>query len=69
MFSEATATDPECCCQCCWKLNLITAVLKSLHWLPESERIDFKILILVYKALNGSWTKIHPGFVFSIFCI
>ena len=27
--------------------------LKSLHWLKVSERIEFKILILVYKCLNG----------------
>ena len=31
----------------------ITPVLKSLHWLPVSARIDFKILLLVYKALHG----------------
>ena len=26
---------------------------KSLHWLPVCQRIYFKILLLVYKALNG----------------
>ncbi len=31
----------------------ITPVLKSLHWLPVRTRIDFKILLLVYKALHG----------------
>ena len=31
----------------------ITPVLKSLHWLPVHFRIDFKILLLVYKCLNG----------------
>ena len=31
----------------------ITPVLISLHWLPVSFRIDFKILLLVYKALHG----------------
>ena len=31
----------------------ITPVLKSLHWLPVSYRIDFKVLLLVYKSLNG----------------
>ncbi|XP_059207040.1 uncharacterized protein LOC131986205 [Centropristis striata] len=35
------------------KLDHITPVLKSLHWLPVSQRIYFKILLLVYKALNG----------------
>ena len=31
----------------------ITPVLKTLHWLPVDVRIDFKVLLLVYKALNG----------------
>ena len=31
----------------------ITPVLAALHWLPVSFRIDFKILLLVFKALNG----------------
>ena len=25
----------------------------SLHWLPVYQRKDFKVLLLVYKALNG----------------
>ena len=29
----------------------IKPVLKSLHWLPVSYRIDFKVLLLVYKSL------------------
>lgn len=31
----------------------ITPVLKSLHWLPVEQRIKFKTLILVYKAVNN----------------
>ena len=31
----------------------ITPVLKSLHWLPVRFRIDFKVLLVVYKCLNG----------------
>ena len=31
----------------------ITPVLCELHWLPIQYRIIFKILLLVYKALNG----------------
>jgi hypothetical protein len=31
----------------------ITPVLASLHWLPVVFRIDFKIPLLVFKALNG----------------
>ena len=35
------------------KWEHITPVLKSLHWLPVSYRIDFKIILLVFKALHG----------------
>lgn len=31
----------------------ITPFLRSLHWLPVKTRIDFKIMLHVYKALNG----------------
>src|SRR4029434_3271934 len=30
----------------------ISPVLAALHWLPVIFRIDFKVLLLVYKALN-----------------
>ena len=36
------------------KVDHITPVLRSLHWLPVCQRTDFKI---VYKALNGSGPK------------
>ena len=32
----------------------ITPVLCELHWLPIQYRITFKILLLVYKSLNGT---------------
>ena len=35
------------------KYDHITPVLQSLHWLLVQSRIIFKILLLVYKALNG----------------
>ena len=35
------------------KFEHITPILKSLHWLPVQHRISFKILLMVYKALNG----------------
>ena len=35
------------------KYDHITDVLIKLHWLPIQARIDFKLLILTYKALNG----------------
>lgn len=31
----------------------ITPIMKDLHWLPVKQRIEFKVLILTYKALNG----------------
>ncbi len=31
----------------------ITPILASLHWLPVSFRIQLKILLIVFKALNG----------------
>ena len=31
----------------------ITPVLKELHWLPVDSRIEYKILLCAYKALNG----------------
>ena len=39
----------------------ITPVLASLHWLPVVFRIDFKILLLVYKALNG----LAPSYLYN----
>lgn len=33
--------------------NHITPVLDSLHWLPVRFRVDFKIMMLTYKALHG----------------
>ena len=35
------------------KRDHITPVLARLHWLPVRHRINFKVLLFVYKALNG----------------
>jgi hypothetical protein len=32
----------------------ITPVLQQLHWLPVEQRIKFKVILFVYKALHGS---------------
>ncbi len=32
-----------------------------LHWLPVTFRIDFKVLLLIYKSLNGS---VSPAIIF-----
>lgn len=40
------------------KIDRVTPVLKYLHWLPVTRRIDFKVLMLVYKAPSGLRAKI-----------
>ena len=35
------------------KSEHITPVLRELHWLPVEQRVNFKVLIQVYKALHG----------------
>ncbi len=35
------------------KFEHITPILRDLHWLPVTSRVDFKILLLTYKALRG----------------
>ena len=35
------------------KYQHISPTLASLHWLPIRFRIDFKVLMLTYEALNG----------------
>ncbi len=35
------------------KYDHISPVLSTRHWLPIKYRIDFKILLITYKALNG----------------
>ena len=37
----------------CKKYDHITPVLINLHWLPVRCRVDFKILLLTFKALYG----------------
>ena len=50
------------------KFSHITPALATLHWLPVKRRIDFKIALLVYKALNGQ----APAYILSrgseLFC-
>ena len=38
----------------------ITPVLEQLHWLPVSHRITYKMLLMVYKAIN---TDITPAYI------
>ena len=41
------------------KFSRITPLLRDLHWLPVRQRISFKILLIVYKALIGQ----APGYI------
>ena len=43
--------------------KLGTPVLIKLHWLPIKFRIQFKVLLLVYKALNG----LAPKYIKELF--
>ena len=45
-----------------YKYDHITPVMKSLHWLPVSQRITFKISLLIYKATQrlGTYLSIRP---------
>ena len=36
-----------------YKYDSVGSTLKDLHWLPVRERITYKILLIVYKSLNG----------------
>ena len=44
-YSARLSTSPR-------KHEHISPILRSLHWLPIPERIDFKLLLLTFKSLN-----------------
>ena len=46
------------------KYDHITPVLKELHWLPIKERIQFKTLVITFKALNGQ----APEYLSELLC-
>ena len=35
------------------KCSHVTPLLKELHWLPVDQRIQFKVLVMAYKAKNA----------------
>ncbi len=35
------------------KYDHIFPVVRELHWLPVDQRIEFKVLVLAFKALHG----------------
>ena len=44
------------------RMESSTEAVKMLHWLPIKFRIQFKILLLVYKCLNG----LAPSYLFEL---
>ena len=53
---ETNSTYVQCRCQSCFlvpKFDHISPVLVRLHWLPVQYRVQFKILLLVFKCLIG----------------
>ena len=36
------------------KCDHISPILYNLHWLPVEQRIDYKILLITFKILNGT---------------
>ena len=45
------------------KFSHITPILRDLHWLPVTQRIKYKILLLTYKALHGMAPSYMEDFV------
>ena len=48
--------------------GLQKAMREKLHWLRITDRINYKLCLLVYKALHGHWSgagvstrTVHPG--------
>ena len=39
------------------KREYITPIIRPLHWLPVRYRTEFKVLLTVYKSLNGQGPK------------
>ena len=47
-------------------LTPYTPILRDLHWLLVRERIHFKLLLLIKKALNGLAPSLYQIFFFHI---
>ena len=43
----------------------ITPLLRDLHWLPIRARIDFKVLLITFKAIHG----LAPRYLSDLLCI
>ena len=43
----------------------ITPLLQKLHWLPIKYRIQFKILLITFKAIHG----LTPSYIVDLICV
>ena len=43
----------------------ITPLLQKLHWLPIKYRIQFKILLITFKAIHG----LAPSYIVDLICV
>ena len=50
-YSSARTMLPRCCP--CATNSIISLQFWNLHWLPVEQRIEYKVLLLTYKALHG----------------
>ena len=46
------------------KRDHITPVLRDLHWLPIKYRIQYKVLLITFKAVNGA----APHYISELIC-
>ena len=66
IFTSKASAGFKLCCQSCvsvQQVRSITPLLMELHWLPVEQRINFKILLITYKALNGQ----APTYISDLF--
>ena len=49
-------------CRSTKNFDHITPVLKFLHWLPDKARVEYKLLLTTYKAVNG----LSPQYIYPL---
>ena len=57
-----------CCIQLMWTNSIrdhISPILTSLYWLPIILRVEFKILVLIYKTIHGQSPSYLEQFIVS----
>ena len=53
ILSSAHTKHSSLCCNFARKSCHITTILKEMHWLPVSQRIVFKLMLIVHKSVNN----------------